>query len=461
MTRTRLQHYVKFWGIFWYQLYLLQLENYEIRRFFKIVWQQLTTAKMFLPPPAPWRKSLVWTGKFCSLVALCAAFLGVGSYFASTHSLWLMLIFVSGYFLFPFVFITLALVLLKPIDWSIKANVVWRAKRHLAKFPNVKIIGIAGSYGKTTVKEFIANVLGQKYSVLVTPENINTPLGIARLLLTKLNQQTEWLVIEMGEYYRGDIKDICGLTPPDIAVVTGVNEAHLERLGTLANTLMTIFEVVQYSKSNAVAVLNADDPNVHAHFKAFVKHHHVNWYSITNANADAFPTKLLASYARGSADAAVIIGRLLHIADPSIQKGIAAVEPIPHRLQPIQTSSGVLVIDDSYNGNPAGVHEAIEVLKKYPERRKLFITPGLVEMGSQSESVHVAIGRQLAEVADCVILIKNSVTPFIANGLQMNNFAKENIIWFNTALEAHAGLKDILKPNDVILFQNDWGDNYV
>jgi UDP-N-acetylmuramoyl-tripeptide--D-alanyl-D-alanine ligase len=155
-----------------------------------------------------------------------------------------------------------------------------------------------------------------------------------------------------------------------------------------------------------------------------------------------------------------------------------------------------LVIDDSYNGNSDGVAEAIKVLSRFKNRRKIYITPGLVEIGKSSADIHRGIGKLLAGVADVVILIKNSVTPWIVEGLsssgvilrpQCNSEAEESqtngkeilrrsdaltaqddavskkpqIIWFNSALEAHAGLKDILKPGDVILFQNDWGDQYL
>lgn len=459
---SRVIQSLKFWRIYWFSLYVLQLENYELWRYLKVVYHQFKTAQFLLPPPPPWRKTIVWTAKFTAIFALTVVigFVSVGLAVHFSSLLWFLVV-VCTFFLFPFVAITISVAILKPVDFVIKKIVVWRAKNHLAKFPNVKIIGIAGSYGKTTVKEFIASVLKEKFEVLVTPENINTPLGISRLLLKSLNDKTQWLVVEMGEYYRGDVKEICKLTPPDISVVTGVNEAHLERLHTLANTLMTIFEVVQHAKPEALAILNADDTSINSHFKTFVGSHPVTWYSAKDNERGEYPTKLLAHYAQGSAMAAVCIGRRLGLTNEQILHGVANVEPISHRLQPIESKGGVLVIDDSYNGNPAGVHEAVQVLKKYQDRRRIFITPGLVEMGKQSESVHVSIGKELAHAANLVILIKNSVTPSIAAGLTMEGFAKENIIWFNTAPEAHAGLKDILKSGDVILFQNDWGDNYL
>lgn len=442
----------------WYHIYLLQLENYELSRFGLFI---LHPTRYF-PSSAPWRKEIVWTPKLLAVMFLAVVqHIGL-TFWLSTGVpfIWSGIIFVLLSGVYP-IFLSVAVAILSPLDYVAKTMLIARAKRKLGTMPRLKIIGIAGSYGKTTVKEFVAAVLKEKYAVLVTPENINTPLGIGRLLLRTLTPQTEILVIEMGEYYRGDVAEICALTPPDIAVVTGINEAHLERLKTLENTVATIFEVVDCSKSGATAVLNVDDENVSAYFESHTKNHPVACFSHKDNSAGIFPTKLLGRYALGSAMAAVRVGRLLGVGEEAIKRGIASVAPIEHRLQPIQSAGGILVIDDSYNGNPEGVHEAILTLSKYADRRKIFITPGLVEMGDIAPTLHETIGRELALVADIVILIKNSVTPSIAKGLEQAGFAKDRIIWFNSALEAHAGLKDILKQNDVILFQNDWGDNYI
>jgi UDP-N-acetylmuramoyl-tripeptide--D-alanyl-D-alanine ligase len=144
-----------------------------------------------------------------------------------------------------------------------------------------------------------------------------------------------------------------------------------------------------------------------------------------------------------------------------IKRGIAEIKPVNHRLEPIQGAGGVLVIDDSYNGNPQGAKSAIKVLSKFKDRRKIYLTPGLVESGTRNKEVHLEIGRELAPVADKVILVRNSATPYIAEGLKGENFRDDDIIWHGTAKSAHDSLSQILKPGDVILFQNDWGDQHL
>jgi UDP-N-acetylmuramoyl-tripeptide--D-alanyl-D-alanine ligase len=346
-----------------------------------------------------------------------------------------------------------ALLILKPLDSLAKNQLVKKARAKIERLEQpinrhatggqLKIIGIAGSYGKTTMKEVLRQVLSCKFKVVSTPESVNTPVGIARWILNKVDESTEIIIVEMGEHYRGDIKDICDITTPDIAVITGINESHLERMKKMDTVVATIFEIVSNSKPGATVVLNADDKNVGDNYKKFVwSDHRVQEFRIKNLELRIFDTEklcwnfeidgvgkaevnLLGEYALGDVDAAVKIGKSLGMSNEQIIAGIKNIKPVEHRLQPMPSTANVLVIDDSYNGNPDGAAEAIKVLARFINRRKLYITPGLVEMGKNSAEIHRAIGKQLAGVADVVILIKNSVTGYIAEGIKTTpSFAK-------------------------------------
>ncbi len=510
-----------------YQLYLLQLENYELGRYFKLLW-----AKGFWPKKnQEQRKELVWTKKAMALMLMAVAlhlFIILLSGFVALNSSktldsFFTALILSAIIVLPFYFIlfSVALLILKPLDSLVKKQIAAKAKSKIHDLESkIKIIGIAGSYGKTTMKEVLAEVLGARFKVQATPESVNTPVGIARWILSKVNDSTEVIIVEMGEHYKNDIKEICEIVKPDIAVVTGINESHLERMKDMDTVTSTVFEIVSNSKQKAMVVLNADDKRVMENYKKFVwPDHGVQEFRISNFEFRMFDVEklvwkvkgddiggsevnLLGEYALGDVDAAVKIGKSLGMSNEEIKKGIANIKPVEHRLQPIKSGSNVLVIDDSYNGNPEGVKEAIKVLSHFTNRRKIIITPGLVEMGKSSAEVHRTIGKELIGVADIVILIKNSVTGFIAEGLsttpsrqggtpllsqegnpaapqgtQDNRGASPpniggvpskagggsipKIIWFNSALEAHAELKNILKPGDVVLFQNDWGDQYI
>lgn len=465
-----------------YQLYLLQLENYELFRYWRLL------VKRHFWPKSQQRKALVWTGKavavfgLAEILAFLFATCVVWVLRGKIADLWSVFIAVGVFVclqVVQFVFFSLAVALLLPVDYIVKKFLALRARNKLADFSNLKIIGVAGSYGKTTMKEILRHVLAVKFAVAATPESVNTPVGIARWILKEVSRETQVLVVEMGEHYRGDVAEICSLAKPDIAVVTGINEAHLERLKHLETAIETIFEIVTHAKAGADIFLNGDDANVVENYSKFVwPDHQVEFYKKTDLSPRRFvPAELcweagvpqvgqvkiflLGEYVLGDISAVVKLAKSLGLSAEEIKKGVEKIRPIEHRLQPIQSAADVLVIDDAYNGNSAGVAEAIKVLSRFPDRRRIYITPGLVETGKRVAGVHTKIGQELASVADLVILIQNSVTPYIAEGLAEEGYSKEKILWYKTAPEAHEDLKNILKPGDVILFQNDWGDQYL
>lgn len=488
-----------------YQLYLLQLENYELKRYFRLLF------KKGFWPRGEQRKSLVWTAKAKALMLMAG-----GLHLLVVLSLLYCHFYIAAFFVFIvlfevyFLLFFVSLLLLWPLDFLLKQIVIVRAKSKILNLKSqINIIGIAGSYGKTTMKEVLKQILDTRYKILATPESVNTPVGISRWILKNVNSDTEILIVEMGEHYRGDIKDICEITKPDFAVVTGINESHLERMHTMGTIVETIFEIVSSAKAGGMVMLNGDDERVMQHYKEYIwPDHKVEEYKISDLGYKIFNTEklaweaeikavgkievnLLGEYALGDVDAAVKIAKSLGMSNQEIIAGIKNIKPVEHRLQPIRSAGNILVIDDAYNGNPDGVREAVKVLSRFTDRRKVFITPGLVEMGALTENIHRQIGKELAGVADVVVLIKNSVTPWIEEGivsvssradaertrdpvqslgwipdshsdaLMASGMTHSKVIWFETAQQAHSSLSTILKPGDVVVFQNDWGDQYV
>jgi len=429
----------------YYHLYLLQLEEYDLVRFLKIL---MGTGGI---PKAHLRKKLIFTPKLTLIGTLSLVLIFGFSIYISYF--FLLFLYVS------FIPITIVVIALTPLDIMLKSMKIRSAQGVLARFPKLKIIGIVGSYGKTTMKEAVSTILSQKYRVVKTPENINTPLGIAELILKQVNEKTEVLVVEMGEYQRGDIQQICSLVKPQIGIITGINEAHLERMGSIENTVAAIFEIAHHMNPDGTLVINDDCALIHDNYKKHIVHQQVILYS--SAQDQGIKSGLLGRYARGVLQATDVLGQKLGLTFEQICAGALLIKPLPHRLEPIEGARGVLVIDDSYNGNSEGVKEAMYVLSTYRNRRKVYITPGLVESGVATAQVHREIGKELSSVANVVVLIKNSVTDYIAEGLLANGFLKENIKWYKSTEAAHADMANIVQPNDVVLFQNDWPDNYV
>jgi UDP-N-acetylmuramoyl-tripeptide--D-alanyl-D-alanine ligase len=238
---------------FKYQLYLLQLENYELGRYFKLLF------KKGFWPKGEQRKNLVWTSKAKALMLMAVGLhLLITIVLIKYNPVGAVVVFVL-IFTFYFALFTLSLLLLWPLDFVLKQIIIIRAKSKIKSLTNIKIIGIAGSYGKTTMKEVLTQVTSVKCKVKSTPESVNTPVGISRWILKNVDSSTKILIAEMGEHYKGDIKEICEIVKPDISVVTGINESHLERMRTMGTIVETVFEVVSGTKAGGMVVLNSED----------------------------------------------------------------------------------------------------------------------------------------------------------------------------------------------------------
>jgi len=345
----------------------------------------------------------------------------------------------------------------------------------LAKHKGFKI-GIAGSFGKTTMREILKTVILEGKKVTTPEKNYNTLVGISNFI-EKLKGDEEVLIFELGEYYKGDIEEMCDFVKPELGVITGVNEAHLEKFKDLKNTTSTIFELADYLGSKPLYV---NGENYLAKEKASEKHFIYSRdgladLKILNSNTDLsgtfftvsykdkiyeFKSNLLGLHQIGPLLCAVHIALRLGLTIEQIQKGVSNTKPFDHRLEAKTDLNGVIILDDSYNGNPDGVKAVIEFLASIKGHRRFYVTPGLVEMGSRTEEVHREIGKILAQSdIEKVVLVKNSVTSYIEKGLKEFNY-KGDIIWFDEGLKALNAIPHLTASGDVVLLQNDWPDQY-
>lgn len=471
-------------------LYLLQLEEYSIARFLKCI------KKRRFEPLEQFRKGIHWTAKLIAVSILSVVlqfFLITGavivvsellnSVFSLIAVFALVLLFVLKA---QHIFIILAVLVLLPIDRLVKRFIIHKARNAIKQVPHMTIIGITGSYGKTTMKEILKTLLEFHFRVLATPENVNTDIGVAKFVLHALRSDTQVLIVEMGAYGSGDIKRLCAIAPPDLSILTGINETHLERFEFIERIIQTKFEIVKHSKDNAYVVLNADNSYITEAYSPFIGPREVSFYSFVNhelasyqvqnkefhsdgsgwsfellAEGERFSLSVpfLGEYGIGMVMGAICAARRLGMNMEKIRAAIQRLQPVLHRLHPLRTQD-VFVIDDGYNGNIEGVKEAIQTLKNISGKRKIYITPGLVETGVETERIHLEVGERLAGTVDHVVLVRNSVTHFIAQGLEQSGFHAERIHWFSDFKQVQAGLKLLIQPGDVLLFQNDWPENY-
>jgi UDP-N-acetylmuramoyl-tripeptide--D-alanyl-D-alanine ligase len=351
--------------------------------------------------------------------------------------------------------------------------IVTRARKVLASYP-AKRIGIAGSYGKTTTKEIIQTVLSEKFKVRATPGNMNTAIGISRFIQS-LSGDEEILIFECGEEKPGDVRRLARLTKPDIGVITGVNEAHLTSFKTLEQTAETIFELADFVSPDKLYV-NGESPLVLKYkpsaAKTYSRKEAANWqvkkastaidgtdFQIVNGkNIINVHTSLIGLHTVGVTAAAVAIADDFGLTNKQIEAGLYKIQAFEHRMEP-KPLNGAWLIDDTYNGNSEGARAGLEFLKAIQAKRRIYVTPGLVEQGDQTEQVHIHIGEQAASSADIVVLMKNSVTEYITKGLHDKHF-KGQLLEVDDPLDFYENLDQFVAAGDVVLMQNDWTDNY-
>jgi UDP-N-acetylmuramoyl-tripeptide--D-alanyl-D-alanine ligase len=519
----KIRTFVLLHRIFIYHLYIFQLEEYKLIRFFKFI------LKRGILPKQITKKALKFTLKarllmvlaFTQIIAISLLF----SILLQESILGVLLnsiIFFCLSMYLSFVFLVFSQIFILPFELIYKRFIFFLAKSKIKQvkniqktqnirtsdiIPNLKVIGITGSYGKTSMKEVLFSILSREFNVVKTEKNYNTEIGISTTILKKLDKQTDIFIAEMGEYVKGDVKKLCKIAQPDISIITGINEAHLERYKTMENAISTKFEIVEYATKNAVVALNADDDLILQNYDKYVRNNVLIFYSSSIDNAKAkrslfFDLNIkkdekeqmlqirnyefhqdgsgqsfeiyknewslgvvkiphLAQYIIGNILCAVSIAKLLGMSDTKIRLGISILKPVEHRLETKILNNNILLIDDTYNGNSHGIKEGLSILRKFKNRRKVYVTPGLVETGYLEKEIHFEIGKLIAQSADIVVLISNSVTNFILEGLFSANFSKDKIFIYPNSKFVYSKILKSLEPKDVVLMQNDWSDNYV
>jgi len=423
------------------------------------------------------KKALVFTPRVKRLYAVAAVVFFLLCWGCTFLSDWLLFVFPL---LLP-LWVALAGLLAWPIEKLISEMYFRDAQRILKNRPELIKIGITGSYGKTSVKFILGTMLAEKYQTLVTPSSFNTPMGVTKIIRTKLQPAHQVFVAEMGARHVGDIKEMCRLVHPTYGVLTSVGPQHLDTFKTIDRIKKTKYELMDaipaegccffpddgaicrelYDKTtktkrlcclndNGLADVWAEDVTVSPAGSHFML--------CTKEGGIACETKLLGEHNIQNILLAATVCLHLGLNLRQISRGIARLSPVEHRLQLIP-STGVTIIDDAFNSNPRGAEAALKVIREFPGRR-IIITPGMVELGAGEDEFNRAFGRKMADCVDVAILVGVKHTQPIAEGLKEAGFAGENIHPVKSLDEAAALLRQIGKPGDVALFENDLPDNY-
>lgn len=385
-------------------LHILQLEGYEPLRF--LGWWVRHPFQTKLEN----KKPLVWTVKARFIYSLSGGF-------------------------WPLMFIVL--LLLWPIEQIFKrrAEIATRQKVGRLKKKGLKVIGVTGSFGKTSTKEYLYQILKTKYRVLRTPESYNTLLGIAKVVQLELDEGYDYFICEMSAYHKGEIAQLCQMVDPELGILTGINEQHIERFGSQANIIQAKFELVDYvlGKRGQV-VVNLGSKLV----------------------ADNIGSRKVTGYGQGeyrhpseqNIEGAMFLAKIAGVV--SKPKELSLPE---HRLKLTHRSENLTIIDDAYSGNTTGFEAAMKYLQAQ-KGYKIVITPGITELASQNKEVHKRLGTILNNTADKVLLVgKNERTQSMAQSLDPDKYT------FVTSVGEWRDFVDTEKKT-VVLFENDLPDNY-
>lgn len=388
---------------------------------------------------------------------------------------------VFGSILIPFM-IFLAAGLMQPFENRIQEGFKRQARQKLASMSQLKVIAITGSYGKTSTKFMIRDLLQERFNVCATPGSYNTPMGICKVINNDLQAAHQVLILEMGARYPGNIQELCDIARPDISVVTNVGVAHLETFGSQDVIAREKSGIIKNLKPGGVAVLNADDPRVSAMgglredisvITAGLEKGQIKASGIKNdksgthfrvetedGESEAFRIKLLGRHNVQNLLLAAGVARHLGIRLKTMALAASRMEPVEHRLE-LKEQNGFYVIDDAFNSNPVGARNAVEILSSFEQGKRIIITPGMIELGEIEEEENREFGRVIGRAGlDHIILVGPERTRPILEGIKEINGQAGRVRVVNSLFEANNLLKEIAAPGDVVLYENDLPDVY-
>ena len=377
--------------------------------------------------------------------------------------------------------VALAGLLAWPIETGISELYFRDAQRILKQRRDLIRIGITGSWGKTSVKFILGTLLEEKYHTLVTPASFNTPMGVTKVIRTKLEPGHRVFVSEMGARHVGDIKEMCRLVHPEIGIITSVGPQHLDTFKTVERVTRTKYELIEALPAEGFAVF-ADDAGICR--ELYEKTETEKMISGLDPSKDDVWAEGIRSTGEGSTfllctkDLRIpcktaLLGELnirnilvcacvclkLGMTGEQIARGIEKIRPVEHRLQLIPNPGGMTVIDDAFNSNIKGAIQAFRVLKEMSGTR-ILVTPGMVELGAQEAAMNREFGKAAADCCDYALLIGKKRSAAISEGLTENGFPKERIVVLNSLAEATEWLQKNVRAGDTVLFENDLPDNY-
>jgi len=418
---------------------------------------------------------IYWVG-----LAFCAA--AAGAAVLAPAPLW----WLAPLWAVPFTLVVGNLVLV-PLEHRTQQK-FWSEAHTKLKRLRPTVIGITGSFGKTSVKHILGHILGMHARTLYTPGSVNTVMGNTRIIREQLKPGTRYFIAEMGAYGIGSIKRLCDLTPPDLGVLTTIGEAHYERFKSLETVAQAKFELCQsvvakdgkmvvgeevLAQDYAVEYMNAHRDHFvvcgkgeFADLKIQSVKQEKDGLKVKVTWPDMFGEEDFTLFAplyglHHGANMALAFGTAVLAGVPA-KKAIAAMASVPqiqHRLEVKPQGDGSILIDDAYNSNPSGFSAALELTNtlRNGHGRRILITPGMAELGPRHDEAHAELGLKAAQCIDVAIVVRPDRIPTFVETFE-RRAANGRLVKLDSFSEAEDWLKRNVKENDVVLIENDLPD---
>lgn len=341
---------------------------------------------------------------------------------------------------------------------------------------DIPVIAVTGSVGKTTTKDMVAAVLGEKYNVLKTDGNFNNNIGLP-MTIFRLNHEHQVAVLEMGMNHPGEIDYLTRIARPDVAIITNIGDAHIENMGCRENTLKAKAEIFHGMTAQGVAVLNGDDELLLTlsgrleqeiiwcgngnHCAWRVKDLEEHWQdhmecvlcSPDSAWVQEIPG--LGAHMIYPATMAAAVGRMYGVSDELIRRGILEFEPTKMRMAILHRGDNITILNDTYNANPQSMRAAVDILSKQECSYRIAVLGDMLELGELGPALHQSVGRFLGQSGiDCLVTV-GKLGEYIADGAQENGCGA--IYRCANQAEAQIALSSEVKPGSTILVKASRG----
>lgn len=445
-----------------------QLENYRVKNYLKkIIKLNFSIGR---------KNRLKFTKRIKRLIFIefLLNFLYFLIIFRFIFNFWILFATIFLFILFSGLIVCISFWVASPIENLIKMRYIKKAKKKLASV-GCKKIAITGSFGKTSTKNILYQILQAQFDVCQSPQSFNTPMGICKTILENLKETDDFLILEYGARYKGDIEFLAKNFGVDFAIITPIGNCHQETFGSVDNIASEKFklcenaqELVVFNGTSKITKKLFDKCEKKKYLVCDKKGFAYTANLETNSNGTKFDliidgksikctTNLLG---KSSIDNIVVASTMAYLVGEdllSIQKAIKTLKPAPHRLELIK-GEVVDVIDDSYNSNVDGFEQALDILKTF-DGRKIVVSPGIVELGNIQFETNRHIGSKIAKVADAFIIMNRTNKKALLEGAIESGMQQSNIFFASTRTQQKEILKQIISKGDVVLFENDFPDN--